>query len=208
MLSQAAALLSIPLSLECSLEGEHKHGWKPVTLSAPVLVLVAIIEILAQQSQREGGLALSPSADDLPTYVTFGYLFLPTIIAAWFEMSKDEGATAKNSILLAYPYDFVGTVPIKAARRRHWPTFLAGTVMVIIFWLITPLQSAIMGTGIVSVKRDMAFSTNTQFEPIVEHEYLLDHQLDRNYNQVLDCFELLASSSGPARPSLEKDLLL
>ncbi|CRJ86951.1 hypothetical protein BN1723_000209 [Verticillium longisporum] len=92
-------------------------------------------------------------------------------------MSKDEGATAKNSILLAYPYDFVGTVPIKAARRRHWPTFLAGTVMVIIFWLITPLQSAIMGTGIVSVKRDMAFSTNTQFEPIVEHEYLLDQSV-------------------------------
>lgn len=100
------------------------------------LLLAAIIEVLAQQSQIAGGLALSSSPDDFPTYVSFSYLFLPTIIAviyslfwswvdldakrlqAWFELSKDEGATARDSLLLSYPYDFVGFVPFTSLRRR------------------------------------------------------------------------------------------
>jgi hypothetical protein len=64
------------------------------------------------------------------------YLYVPNIVAVlysliwswvdldvkrmqpWFELSKSEGATAENSLFLDYPYDFIATVPIKAARRR------------------------------------------------------------------------------------------
>ncbi|KAH7357701.1 hypothetical protein B0T11DRAFT_354198 [Plectosphaerella cucumerina] len=53
-----------------------------------------------------------------------------------------------DSLFLKYPYDFMAFVPFRAARRRHWATFLAGTTMILIFWLITPLQSAIIGTGV------------------------------------------------------------
>ncbi|KAK1718589.1 uncharacterized protein CLUP02_07930 [Colletotrichum lupini] len=164
---------------ECSLDTVHKHGWKPLTLGAPALfsfafaslLLAAIIEILAQQSQNQGGLALSDSADDIPAFANFCYLFLPTIVAViysllyswidldvkrmqpWLEMSKPEGATAERSVFLDYPYDFVAFVPLRAAKRRHWAVFYGGTVMVMIFWLITPLQSAIMGTGPVNVQQ-------------------------------------------------------
>ncbi|OHW94646.1 hypothetical protein CSPAE12_06735 [Colletotrichum incanum] len=68
-------------------------------------------------------------------------------------MSKLEGATAERSIFLDYPYDFIAFVPLRAAKRRHWAVFYGGTVMVMIFWLITPLQSAILGTGPVNVRR-------------------------------------------------------
>lgn len=113
-------------------------------MSAPVLfsfafasiLLAVIIEVLAQQSQTKGGLALSDSPDDIPAFANFCYLFLPTIVAViysllwswidldvkriqpWLEMSKMEGATAERSIFLDYPYDFVAFVPLKAAKRR------------------------------------------------------------------------------------------
>lgn len=129
---------------ELMLATVHKHGWKPMSLGAPVLccfalasfIIAAIIEILADQSQRNGGLALSASADSFSTFVQFCYLFLPTIVAViysllwswidldvkriqpWLEMSRPAGATAESSIFLDYPYDFIAFVPIKAARRR------------------------------------------------------------------------------------------
>lgn len=67
----------------------------------------------------------------------FSYLYVPTIIAVlysliwswidldakrmqpWFELSKKDGVTAENSLFLDYPYDFVATVPFKAARKRY-----------------------------------------------------------------------------------------
>ena len=33
---------------------------------------------------------------------------------------------------------------------RHWAVFLAGTIMILIFWVVTPLQSAIFNTGTVT----------------------------------------------------------
>ncbi|OHE95378.1 hypothetical protein CORC01_09250 [Colletotrichum orchidophilum] len=188
---------------ECSLDSVHKHGWKPLTLSAPVLfsfafasfLLAVIVEILAQQSQAKGGLALSESADDIPPLANFCYLFLPTIVAViysllwswidldvkrmqpWLEMSKPEGADADHSVFLDYPYDFIAFVPMKAARRRHWPVFYGGTVMVIIFWLITPLQSAILGTGPVDVQRLINTTTSEKTIPSSEQPFILDQSL-------------------------------
>ncbi|KAH7361976.1 hypothetical protein B0T11DRAFT_351863 [Plectosphaerella cucumerina] len=198
---------SFPWSLkksdsECSLIA-HKHGWKPVILSGPVLasfcvislLLIAIVEVLAQHSQRTGGLFLSPDADNLSPLVTFSYLFLPTIVAViyslfwswvdldakriqpWYELSRPEGADADDSILLSYPYDFVGSVPLTAFRKRHWPVFFSGTTMVIIFWLLTPLQSSIMGTGSVIVSRDVEFSGTTGFIPLAQHALELDQSI-------------------------------
>lgn len=121
-----------------------KNGWKPLSLSAPILLavialtllLAAAVETLAQRSQTQGGLALSPSLDDIPAFAKFSYLYVPTIIAVlysmiwswidldvkrmqpWFELSKPGGATAENSIFLDYQFDFVALVPFKAAKRR------------------------------------------------------------------------------------------
>lgn len=113
-------------------------------MTAPILTLLTIltlligvaIEVLAQLSRSRGGLALSRTQDEIPQYAMISYLYAPNIIAVlyslvwswvdldvkrmqpWFELSKPEGATAENSMFLDYPYDFIATVPIKAARRR------------------------------------------------------------------------------------------
>ena len=79
----------------------------------------------------------------------------------YFQLSEPAGASASDSILLHYPFDFLALVPITAARRksatpasrfgnlanshhRHWSVFAAGTALVLIFWVITPLQSSLL----------------------------------------------------------------
>lgn len=121
-----------------------KTGWKPISLSTPILsgvifitiILAGAIETLAQRSTARGGLALSPSLDEIPKTINLSYLYGPTTIAVlysiiwswidldakrmqpWFELSKPKGATGEDSILLDYQYDFVASVPFKSARRK------------------------------------------------------------------------------------------
>lgn len=100
------------------------------------LLIAATIELLAQRSQVNGGLALSPSLEEIPQYAMLSYLYGPNVVAVlfsliwswvdldvkrmqpWFELSKPSGASAQDSLFLDYPYDFVAFVPFKAAKRR------------------------------------------------------------------------------------------
>jgi len=100
------------------------------------LLIAAFIEILAQKSQSQGALVLSPSIDAIPPFATFAYLFLPTVIAVlyslvwswvdldvrrmqpWLELSRKDGVSVENSLFLDYPFEFLAFVPFKAAKRR------------------------------------------------------------------------------------------
>lgn len=44
-----------------------------------------------------------------------------------------------------------GVLEIKAWKQRHWPVFITGSTMMLIFWAITPLQGAIFGQQSVTV---------------------------------------------------------
>ncbi|KAK5993470.1 hypothetical protein PT974_06901 [Cladobotryum mycophilum] len=183
--------------------GQSQQGWMPLSSKALVLLPLAIltlligviIEVLAQRSQANGGLALSPTQKDIPTYAMVGYLYGPNIVAVlystiwswvdldakrmqpWFELSKPSGATAVDSIFLTYPYDFVATVPINAAKKRHWPVFMTGTATVLILWLITPLQSAILGTGVVIRTDIVNITQRSQLLPVEQQQKLIAPEL-------------------------------
>lgn len=112
----------------------------PVLLSFAIssIVIIALLEVLAQRSQKSGGLSLVDDADEIPAAVNLTYLYLPTIIAVlyslvwnwidldikrmqpWTEVSKVDGATGRQSIFLDYPVDFVAFVPFKAAKQRYY----------------------------------------------------------------------------------------
>ena len=99
------------------------------------LLLAASMELIVQRSNSEGGLALSPSIDDIPQYAMLSYLYVPQTMAVfysllwswvdldvkrmqpWFELSKPSGATASDSLFLDYPYTFIAFVPFTAARK-------------------------------------------------------------------------------------------
>ncbi|XEV06360.1 hypothetical protein FSHL1_011647 [Fusarium sambucinum] len=187
-------------------ESTRTKGWKPLSLSTPILlavialtILLAVaVETLAQRSASQGGLALSPSLEHMPEYAKFGYLYVPTIIAVlysmiwswidldvkrmqpWFEMSKHDGATAENSLFLDYQYDFVALVPFKAAKQKHWPTFFGGTTMIMVFWLLTPLQSALLGTQVVTQTQVTNITSRSQLVPLSQQVMLLDPEVLNN----------------------------
>ncbi|KAF7559002.1 hypothetical protein G7046_g5158 [Stylonectria norvegica] len=186
-----------------SLKTLAHDGWKPLSLSAPILgaiiaftlLLAAAIETLAQRSSAAGGLALSPSLDEIPALATFAYLYVPNTVAVlyslvwswvdldakrmqpWFELSKPDGATAANSLFLDYQYDFVASVPVKAAKKKHWPVFFTGTCMVIVLWLLTPLQSALLGTGVISKVEVVRLVNRAQLPPLADQRPLFDLEI-------------------------------
>ncbi|KAI3401029.1 hypothetical protein diail_734 [Diaporthe ilicicola] len=194
-------------------------------MRAPVLCAVAVIslclagvlEFLAQKSQRQGGLALSSSMDDIPESVNIAYLYMPTTVAVlysllwtwidldvrrmqpWFELSRSHGARAEQSLLLNYPFEFLAFVPFTAWKQRHWPVFITGTVMMLVFWTITPLQGAIFGQQAVTVSRSTAMLTGLGLIPVEEQAASIDVSiLNAAYGTtclsiILKSFEVLIS---------------
>jgi len=98
--------------------------------------LIAVLQFLLQKSQHDSGIIFAPRISDLPLSRTFLYLYFPTVLAvifsmywAWidldtkrmepyYQLSKDEGALGRDSLLLQYPFDFLPLVPMKAAKDR------------------------------------------------------------------------------------------
>ncbi|KAF3198178.1 hypothetical protein TWF191_005053 [Orbilia oligospora] len=146
-------------------------SWKPFTLRLPYLIFLILltlffiisIELLFRKSQRDGYLTFA-QGDGLNGWQIFVSQYMGTVASVifaillslsdldakrlepWFELSKPDGVTAKNSILLCYPFDFLAFVPFKAAKRGHWSVFHIGTATVLVFWFITPLQSSLIAT--------------------------------------------------------------
>ena len=99
-------------------------------------VLITLLGLLLWKTRQDGGILFAENIDDLPTVYSFMYLYLPTLLAvmystlwSWvdldvkrlepfFQLSKDCGAAAVDSVLLHYPVDFLAAVPIRAARRK------------------------------------------------------------------------------------------
>jgi hypothetical protein len=99
------------------------------------LALIAVIEYLAQESQKHGGLLLSAS-DEGSTGATFCTQYAPTIVAVlysltftwidldirriqpWLELSRPEGAPADSTLLLDYPFEFLALIPLKSWKKK------------------------------------------------------------------------------------------
>jgi hypothetical protein len=81
-------------------------------------------------------LIFAPVISALPLRDTFLYLYFPTIVAvlfsiywAWidletkrmepyYQLSKENGALGKDSLLLQYPFSFLPFVPIRAFKEK------------------------------------------------------------------------------------------
>ncbi|KAL7791390.1 hypothetical protein V8C37DRAFT_410397 [Trichoderma ceciliae] len=166
-----------------------------ITFAISSIIIIVLVEVLAQRSQKIGGLSLVDDADGIPNVINICYLYLPTIIAVvyslawnwidldvkrmqpWMEVSKKNGATGRRSIFLDYPVDFVAFVPFKSAKQRHWAVFYSGTIMVLIFWMITPLQSAVLGTGSVLMNRTVTMSAPSMFMDSISQATSLDQSV-------------------------------
>lgn len=124
-----------------------KSNWKPnsfrllplaaVTLASWALIIT--LQLLLVKSQKDGGIIIADTIEDIALDRSFLYKYLPTIIAliysvfwSWIDLqvkrlepyhqlSKSGGAWGKDSLLLSYPFDFLPFVPLSAFRRRSVP---------------------------------------------------------------------------------------
>ncbi len=121
-----------------------KRPWRPWTLTAKILVPVAIftvllivaLALLQWQNARNGALFFAQTEDGFSNMDVFLYRYLPTIIIVlygiiwswidldikrlepWFQMARDKGADGANSLLLQYPVQFLPFIPFRAARKK------------------------------------------------------------------------------------------
>lgn len=114
-------------------------------------------------------------------------------IQPWLELSRSEGAPAESTLLLDYPFEFLAFIPLKAWKKkysfqaavqpeteeklifaRHWLVFYAGTVMMLIFWALTPLQSAIFGTQSIAITKQLSVADIGGFVTLGQQLDVLD----------------------------------
>lgn len=122
-----------------------KPTWKPnayrllplVTVIIASWALIVVLQLLLSKSQKEGGIIITETIDDIPFGKSFLYRYLPTIIALvfsvfwgwidlqikrlepYYQLSKPGGAWGKDSLLLSYPFDFLPFVPLGAFRKKY-----------------------------------------------------------------------------------------
>ncbi|PHH90666.1 hypothetical protein CDD83_2993 [Cordyceps sp. RAO-2017] len=176
-------------------ENTGNDDWKPLSIRGPILgtlvvvslLMAAATELLARRSQAHGGLALVPSlrVDDIPRSVAFAYRYVPNIVATvyglawswvdldvrrmqpWFELSKKNGASGRDTLFLDYPSQFLAFVPWTSSRRRHWPVFFSSVISILALWALIPLQGTIFKAGIVTRTQPMNIVNRTRFAPTV-----------------------------------------
>ncbi|KAF1954142.1 hypothetical protein CC80DRAFT_128575 [Byssothecium circinans] len=173
-----------------------KKSWTPPALRPFTLILAILIslgliislQLLLLRSNRNQGVIFAADINALPLSRTFVYQYFPTIIAVfysifwswidleakrvepWFRLSRKEGSKGKDSLLLAYPFDFVPLVPFKAGRKGHWPVFWASLALVLVAWGLVPVQAGIFSVHRITVNTTTSFNISTHFMPADRQE--------------------------------------
>ncbi|KAI0395406.1 hypothetical protein F5Y17DRAFT_423472 [Xylariaceae sp. FL0594] len=143
-------------------------NWKPFFMRWPYLlfmillsVLLAIVqEIVYQMSRRPGGLFHFTDAKDLDPGLYFVFKFVPTIITVtygvlwqnvdfevkrlepFYQMSKEGGALAAQSINVDYLTMFNFWRPLLALRRRHYAVVISSVATLLAVSLVPTLGAA------------------------------------------------------------------
>ncbi|CAL5868014.1 uncharacterized protein PFLUO_LOCUS2237 [Penicillium psychrofluorescens] len=163
-----AQWIRLTWSLVASPARRDRQGWRPVALRPPYLAALACLTLtmlltlegLRQYSDREGGLAFFLDTDEVSALQSFGYNYVPIIVALvlfmiwtvtdfdvlrlepYFQLSQPDGAPAS---VLFINYNFGQTIltPINAARRHHWVVLWVSLMTVLIRMILPALQSTV-----------------------------------------------------------------
>ncbi|SMQ53352.1 unnamed protein product [Zymoseptoria tritici ST99CH_3D7] len=187
---------------------KSENPWRPLTLRPlyiATLILITVLLIVAIQwllfvSERDQGLIFAKDINELPLRRSFFYLYLPTIISViysflwtwidldikrlepFFQLSKAGGVSGHGSILLSYPLEFLVTLPFTAFKHKHWSVLSAATVMILVFWGLTPTQSGIFAVRTVHVSGVVKGSHSTSYTPIAQQGNLTAIYAQSVYN--------------------------
>ena len=147
-----------------------RPNWKPFAMRWPYLLFMILLsvalaivqEFIYQMSRRPGGLLHFTSAKDLNPGLYFVFKFVPTIITvtygvlwqntdfevkrleAFYQMSKDGGALAAESINVDYITLFNFGRPLLALHRRHYAVFISSVATLLAVSLVPTLGAAVL----------------------------------------------------------------
>ncbi|KAJ2978930.1 hypothetical protein NUW58_g7338 [Xylaria curta] len=142
--------------------------WRPFSMRWPYLLFMILLSVLLgigqelvhQMSRRPGGLFHFTSAKDLDPGLYFVFKFVPAIITvtygvlwqntdfevrrleAFYQMSKNGGALAAESINVDYITLFNFTRPLLALHRRHYAVVISSVATLLAVSLVPTLGAA------------------------------------------------------------------
>ncbi|KAI0434274.1 hypothetical protein F5Y09DRAFT_266169 [Xylaria sp. FL1042] len=145
-----------------------RPNWKPFAMRWPYLLFMILLSVLLgivqelvyQMSRRPGGLLHFTNARDLNPGLYFVFKFVPTIITvtygvlwqntdfevkrleAFYQMSKDGGALAAESINVDYITLFNFGRPLLALHRKHYAVFFSSVATLLAVSLVPTLGAA------------------------------------------------------------------
>ncbi|KAI0538202.1 hypothetical protein GGR58DRAFT_469243 [Xylaria digitata] len=148
-------------------------NWKPFPMRWPYLLFMILLSVLLgivqelvyQMSRRPGGLLHFTTARDLNPGLYFVFKFVPTIITvtygvlwqnidfevkrleAFYQMSKEGGALAAESINVDYITLFNFTRPLLALHRKHYAVFISSVATLLAVSLVPTLGAAALVLG-------------------------------------------------------------
>ncbi|KAF1813080.1 hypothetical protein P152DRAFT_435523 [Eremomyces bilateralis CBS 781.70] len=150
----------------------EKPNWKPVSMRWQYIAVLTMIalgfaglqEYLCQLSmQREKtnkGIITFITPDEIPTWLFFTWKYVPTLVLVtygvgwqitdyevkrlepYYQLSKEGGATAAESLNMDYLTFFSYLTPVKAIRHRQWAVLLSSIGYLLASSLVPVLQSA------------------------------------------------------------------
>lgn len=120
------------------------NAWRPSALgyailgsfAATSLLLTVALELLWRRQVTSGGLFFASSVKDFTAWQNILALYLPIVLITiygivwtwieitvkrlepFFQLSKPDGAPARDTLTLDYPTDFMAWLPFKALRLR------------------------------------------------------------------------------------------
>jgi hypothetical protein len=141
-----------------------QKNWKPFSMRWPYLSTLIIFSVTLAAAQeylyRRGPLYEFDSPNELNTWEYFSFKYLPTLIAvtfgvlwqitdfevkrleAYYQLSKEGGALAAESINVDYITFFNFLRPVKALRLRHYAVAVSSVATLLAVSAIPTLQSA------------------------------------------------------------------
>ncbi|KAI0912260.1 hypothetical protein F4823DRAFT_220217 [Ustulina deusta] len=145
-----------------------RPNWKPFAMRWPYLLFMILLSVLLgivqelvyQMSRRPEGLLHFTTAKDLNPGLYFVFKFVPTIITvtygvlwqntdfevkrleAFYQMSKEGGALAAQSINVDYITLFNFGRPLLALHRKHYAVFISSVATLLAVSLVPTLGAA------------------------------------------------------------------
>ncbi|CAK1366108.1 unnamed protein product [Cercospora beticola] len=201
--------------------------WYLATLIVLTWILIAVIAWLLVVSNREQGIIFAANINELPISKSFTYLYLPTIVSVfygflwtwldldikrlepYYQMSKDGGASGDDTVNLAYPLQFLLTIPFSALKRSQWHVFVGSLVIVSVLWGLTPIQSGIFAVRTIRMHESVPGVYSTAYIPLSQQGNTSSIYAQSVYNiawlnETLPAFmtrEYVLSPFGPIRSS-------